>query len=34
MFVTDYLLRSLRLFKFKTEGQAIYTEILTEKLQM
>ena len=33
MFSTDYFLFSLRLFKFKSEGQAIQTETFTEKLQ-
>ena len=32
-FFTAYVLCSLRLFKFKTEGQKILTENLTAKLQ-
>ena len=32
MFLTAYVLRTLRLFKLKTEGKTIKTENLTEKL--
>ena len=33
MFFTTYILCRLILFKLKTEGQTIYTENSTEKLQ-
>ena len=33
MFITLYVLCTLRLFKLKTEGRVILTEDLTEKLQ-
>ena len=33
MFLTAYILCSIRLFKLKADGQTIQTENLTEKLQ-